>query len=575
MNSKIVAWFKVATSLMLLVWLLRSVAWSNLVAALLKSDSLFFVVAFAFGLGHILLSALRWQILLYVLGSPRVPLRMLVRFYLVGSFFNNLAPANLGGDISRTNALFQRGTNTAHAVSSVVAERMLNLFGLGLLGLWALVAQPIPLVLPVDATILQIGIMMAAILLVVILSIGYYWRMRLQLVGSQFLAILSIAKQHLWGLAGAIVLTMLLHIFNMLITTSTLLAVSLDPPLDAQLAIYAVAGLAIALPVSVQGVGIREGAYVGLLGILGIPKEPILAALALNYAILLLISTIGVILFWLSPPKADSQTDKPRMDYHLMLKHLLTPDFPLGKLVIMRKALADSAALLILHPTRQSLDFARLVLQVKPQFTMVQNRNLMTLYQLVQQVNLSDVPGDIVECGVWNGGSAVVMAIADQRHSKHSHLRTLWLFDSFQGLPRPGDKDGIEERKIYFDGWNKGDIKNVREIFGRLRISTQRYRIVPGWFDTTLATAPLSQIAILHIDADWYDSVKIALEVFYPKVTPGGFIVLDDYGCWQGCDQALADYFAEEGIYSVPVIRVGSIGAYFQKPRTLATATSD
>jgi O-methyltransferase len=74
------------------------------------------------------------------------------------------------------------------------------------------------------------------------------------------------------------------------------------------------------------------------------------------------------------------------------------------------------------------------------------------------------------------------------------------------------------------------------------------------------------RIALLHIDADWYDSVKTVLETFFDRVVPGGFVVLDDYGYWQGCDQALTDFFAQRGIKDVPIERVGRQGAYFQKP---------
>ena len=245
---------------------------------------------------------------------------------------------------------------------------------------------------------------------------------------------------------------------------------------------------------------------------------------------------------------------------------LLAPDFMVGKIIVTRKSIADSLKLLIRHPNAESFRFARLMLMVKPKFTMVTNKNLLTLYKLVQEVNRVDLPGDIVECGVWNGGSAVVMGVADMENVNSLNGRTIWLFDSFKGLPRAGEKDGELERKNYFEGWNKGDVRKVHQVFNKVGVPLTSVNIVPGWFDTTLVKADLDQIAILHIDADWYESVKLVLDVFYRKVVPGGFVILNDYGTWSGCDRALADFLEENNIGDVDLkIVEPSTGAYFQK----------
>jgi O-methyltransferase len=246
---------------------------------------------------------------------------------------------------------------------------------------------------------------------------------------------------------------------------------------------------------------------------------------------------------------------------------LLTADFTLGKIINLRKAFADSVRLLIREPTCESLELTKLMLKVKPQYTMVTNKNLITLYRLVQRVNKLGLPGDIVECGVWNGGSAAVMGWANNRETRNCMNRTIWLFDSFQGLPRPTEKDGKPERENYFKGWCKGDVNKVRRIFARLGVPVDLVKIVPGWFEHTLKTAPVDRIAILHIDADWYESVKLVLNVFYDKVVPGGFVILNDYGAWPGCNQAIADYFVEHDFRHIEInIVEPSTGAYFQKP---------
>jgi O-methyltransferase len=244
---------------------------------------------------------------------------------------------------------------------------------------------------------------------------------------------------------------------------------------------------------------------------------------------------------------------------------LLAPDFFIGRTLVMSRSLLDSAWLLIRHPNRRSLRFVRLIYRVKPRYTMVTNNNLIHLYTLVAEANQLNLPGDLVECGVWNGGSAAVMGKALAEHKPHGHDRAIWCFDSFEGLPHPGQHDGQAEKDAYFKGWNMGSVDKVKEAFTKLNLGLTNVNIVPGWFEETLAKAPIETIAVLHIDADWYDSVKLVLDVFYDKVTLGGFIVLDDYGYWQGCTQAVKDFFAQRGINDVEIRRADRVGAYFQK----------
>jgi O-methyltransferase len=246
---------------------------------------------------------------------------------------------------------------------------------------------------------------------------------------------------------------------------------------------------------------------------------------------------------------------------------ILAPDFALGKLIGMRRSIADCLAMLIREPSKQSVHFATLMLKVKPNYSMVTNKNLITLYKLVQQANAIKIPGAIVECGVWNGGSAAIMGLANKEDKQNHMDRSIWLFDSFEGVPKPGDNDGKPEREGYFVGWNKGYIPMVDRIFTRLGLSMDNVHIVRGWFEHTLTDANIEQIAILHIDSDWYDSVKIVLDTFYDRVMPGGFVILNDYGAWPGCNRAIADFFKERDIHNVVLVEVEpTTGAYFQKP---------
>jgi hypothetical protein len=247
------------------------------------------------------------------------------------------------------------------------------------------------------------------------------------------------------------------------------------------------------------------------------------------------------------------------------ITRLQAPDFGLVNVLGLVKALFEVGWFLIKQPSSQALRMAWLIFQVKPAYTMVSATRLINLYQRVQDANRLNLAGDIVECGVWHGGSSAMMGAAVQDDSAFIGKRRLWLFDSFQGLPPPGSHDGEKERAFYFEGWCKGDIDKIEQIFRRLHIPWEQATVIPGWFDVTLERAPIEQIAVLHVDADWYDSVKLVLDKLYDRVVPGGFIVIDDYWVWPGCKKAVGDFLQERLLADTPLHNVSKVAVYFQK----------
>ena len=246
------------------------------------------------------------------------------------------------------------------------------------------------------------------------------------------------------------------------------------------------------------------------------------------------------------------------------INKLIVPDFFPGRLRVYAEEYWGLLKMLAVRPNKESFRLAKMILKVKPRHTMAKNGNLLNLHRLAGHVAAEKIPGDLVECGVWNGGSSAIMGKALMECGGLKGRR-LWLFDSFEGVPKPGEKDGWFERTFYFKGWNKGDIQHVREAFARLNVPMDNVRIVPGWFNQTLKSSAVERIALLHIDADWYDSVRDILEAFYERVVPGGFVVLDDYGSWQGCRSAVHDFISMHGL-AVKIVRVSRIGAFFQMP---------
>jgi len=183
---------------------------------------------------------------------------------------------------------------------------------------------------------------------------------------------------------------------------------------------------------------------------------------------------------------------------------------------------------------------------------------LVSLFRLARSVTREGVPGDIVECGVAQGGTAALLATAVRRST-----RTLWLYDSFEGLPPPESVDGAVAGQ--YTGTYRGTLDEVRSTLARAGVAEHRTRLVKGWFEDTLPTAEVAQIALLHIDGDWYRSVKTCLESLYDRVASGGYVVLDDYGYWPGCRLATDEFLRERGI-AAPLIRVDAARRFFRKP---------
>jgi hypothetical protein len=170
--------------------------------------------------------------------------------------------------------------------------------------------------------------------------------------------------------------------------------------------------------------------------------------------------------------------------------------------------------------------------------TLVGPERVHNLYVLAKRIEKEKVPGDVIECGVCNGGTAALLA----RFATRSQLaRTMWLLDSFQGMPVTTAEDG-ESAKAHI-GKEVGDIGRVKRALERVGADMSRVRIVPGWFQDTFPSVSAPRIALLNIDADWYESVKLCLEAFYDRVATGGFVSFDDYGHWPGCRRAVDEFF--------------------------------
>jgi O-methyltransferase len=186
--------------------------------------------------------------------------------------------------------------------------------------------------------------------------------------------------------------------------------------------------------------------------------------------------------------------------------------------------------------------------------SMVYEPQLHDLALKVQDVVDSGVPGDLVECGVWRGGSALLMAEVLERSAAAD--RKVWLFDSFEGLPEPEEVDGPGALRYSEDKDDPMYLDNCRADVEAVTASARewglegRTRIVKGWFDDTLPAAreEIGQIALLRIDADWHSSVTTCLEALFDQVAPGGYVIFDDYYVWDGCAVAVHEFMGRRSL---------------------------
>lgn len=177
----------------------------------------------------------------------------------------------------------------------------------------------------------------------------------------------------------------------------------------------------------------------------------------------------------------------------------------------------------------------------------------------VRKADDEQIAGDIVECGVWRGGNIVIARLL-------SPGRTCWLYDTFTGMTEPGPLDVSRKGKSALDGyhrrqdagvgWCAASLDEVKTALSETHTFDEgRLRFVVGDVaETLLVPANLpDRIAVLRLDTDWHASTRLELEVLWPRLQRGGTLIVDDYGHWQGCREAVDTFFAEK---HQPILKV-------------------
>lgn len=206
-------------------------------------------------------------------------------------------------------------------------------------------------------------------------------------------------------------------------------------------------------------------------------------------------------------------------------------------------------------------------------YTMTGAERVVAAVRAVEYVVANGIAGDVVECGVWRGGSTMAMAYALLRRGDVD--RTLFLFDTFAGMPVPGARDvqhdGAPAAALLASAprdahvWGVAAIDDVRRNIASTGYPRERIRFVAGPVEETIpATLPQS-VAVLRLDTDWYESTRHELVHLYPRLSDGGILIVDDYGHWRGSKVATDEYFGA-GAFRPFLHRIDYTGVLAVKP---------
>jgi O-methyltransferase len=196
--------------------------------------------------------------------------------------------------------------------------------------------------------------------------------------------------------------------------------------------------------------------------------------------------------------------------------------------------------------------------------TMIGWERLTNLQRCLEDVITDDVPGDMIETGVWRGGATIFMRGLLKAYGIDD--RKVWVADSFAGLP-PGDAQmyppDARDRHHLFPYLVVPEAV-VRQNFERYGLLDENVRFLPGWFRDTLPTLAEQRWALLRLDGDMYESTTVALEHLYPRLSVGGYVLVDDYGAVPACRQAVHDFRESYGV-DEPLNMVDWTGVFWRK----------
>jgi hypothetical protein len=196
--------------------------------------------------------------------------------------------------------------------------------------------------------------------------------------------------------------------------------------------------------------------------------------------------------------------------------------------------------------------------------SMIGRKRMENVRELVLSVVGNNIPGDLIETGVWRGGACIFMRGILKTYGVTD--RKVWLADSFAGLPKPDESNFPADKGDTFHTFEElaVSLADVRANFERYGLLDEQVCFLEGWFKDTLPSAPIERLALLRLDGDMYESTMEALTPLYPKLSPGGFVIVDDYNVVPACKQAVHDFRDANGITD-SIREIDGVGVYWQR----------
>jgi O-methyltransferase len=196
------------------------------------------------------------------------------------------------------------------------------------------------------------------------------------------------------------------------------------------------------------------------------------------------------------------------------------------------------------------------IISIVKDYTMTSTIRIFSLIEALKYIEKNNIEGDIIECGVWKGGSMMVVCEVMKRLGNQS--RKLYLYDTFEGMVEPEAVDLNIENQSAQKMWNNekdscwcySSLEEVKNNIDKIGYDKEKITYIKGKVEDTVPHEGMSnKIALLRLDTDWYNSTKHELEYFFPLLVKNGILIIDDYGYWQGAKKAVDEYFGKHNIF--------------------------
>jgi O-methyltransferase len=200
--------------------------------------------------------------------------------------------------------------------------------------------------------------------------------------------------------------------------------------------------------------------------------------------------------------------------------------------------------------------------------TMIGLKRLENIEYCVNKIIEDNIPGDLIETGVWRGGASIFMKALLKVNNIED--RFLWLADSFEGLPKPDEDKYTADKGDKHHTWSELaiSIDTVKSNFQKYGLLDDNVKFLKGWFKDTLPSAPVEKLALLRLDGDMYESTMDGLTNLYHKLSVGGFIIVDDWGAVPGCQRAVIE-FREKYRITENIEIIDWTGVYWRKEKDI------